>query len=139
MTNSVNFKTRFYSGLLACFMLLVPLCNLGAIRFGFHRIFHDEAELVLFLLYGAPLWVVLILIIVFELYRQVVMKVTLGRNMVSMMALGGLVFSGLWILLCPVGPKLFSVASGELILVSTCICTVLGVGIHQVLRLRQQD
>ena len=120
------------------FVLLVPACNFAAIRFGFRSQFQNEAELVLFLLYAAPLWGGFMLMICFELYRQAVMKIIPGRYLVPMMTAGGLVFSSLGILLCPVGPQLWSAAAGELILTSTLICSALGIIIRYLLELRQQ-
>jgi hypothetical protein len=137
MTLSTICKTRLYSGLVLLFVLLVPVCNLGAIRFGFLAAFHNEAELVLFLLYAAPLWAGFIGVIGFELYRQVVMGNAPGRNLVQLLLLGGLVLPALGILLCPVGPALWSVSTGALILTHTLICTVLGLIIRYLLKMRQ--
>jgi hypothetical protein len=137
MSVSTSYKTRIYSGLVIFVVLLVPVCNLGAIRFGFRRLFQNEAELVLFLFYAAPLWAGFILFIGFELYRQSVMKIPPGRHLVPMMAVGGVAFSGIGVLLCPVGPKFLSAATGEMMLISALICSVLGTGIRYLLWLRQ--
>ena len=130
-------KSRIYSGLILFSLLLVPVCNLGAIRFEFRGLFHDEAELALFLLYAVPLWVGFILFIGVELYRQAVMKITPGHNLVAKMTLGGFAFSGMAVVLCPVGPQLVSIATAKLLLTSTVICSVLGIGIRYLLKLRQ--
>lgn len=132
-------KTKIYSGLVFLFVLLVPVCNLGAIRFGFRTDFYDEAQLILFLLYAAPLWIGFVVVICFELYRQAVMGKRPGRNLIQMMTLGGFVSSALGIVLCPVGPNLLSIPAGRLILTNTLICAVIGVIIYSLLKLRQHS
>jgi hypothetical protein len=139
MSSLASHKSRFYSGLILFFLLLVPVCNLGAIRFGYRSLFHDEAELALYLLYAAPLWVGFILFLGIELYRQAVMNITAGHNLVAKMALGGFAFSAMAVMLCPVGPRLFSIAAVKLMLTSTVICGVLGISIRYLLRLRQAN
>lgn len=136
MTVSKVYKTRIYNGLVLFFILLVPMCNMCAIGIELRTVFHNQAELVLFQLYAAPLWIGFSLIIGFELYRQAVMKITLGNNLVTLMALGGLVFSCLEILICPIGPPFWSVITSGLILTSTLSSTILGLIIRYLLNLR---
>ena len=139
MTLSIICKTRIYNGLVLLFILLVPVCNLGLIRFCFRAYFQNKAEAVLFLLYAAPLWSGFIVVISFELYRQRVLGSMPGHNLIQMMILGGFALSALGIVLCPVGPELWSVAAGGLILTNTLICAVLGVIIFFLLKLRQHS
>lgn len=137
MTLLANHRSRYYNGLIGFLLLLVPVCNAGAIRYGFYSLFHNEAELALFLLYTAPLWVGFSLFIVIELYRQAVMKMTPGNNLVAIMIVGGFIFSSIGILLCPVGPQLISLAALELALSNSIICGVLGLCVRYLLKLRQ--
>ena len=139
MTLSTISRSRIYAGLVLLFVLLVPVCNLGAIRVGFRADFHNEAERALFLFYAAPLWIGFAVVICFELYRQLVMGKLPERNLIPMLTLGGLVLSTLGNLLCPVGPNLWSVSAGIMILTNTLICAVLAVIIHYLLRLWQHS
>jgi RsiW-degrading membrane proteinase PrsW (M82 family) len=139
MTLTKLFKTRIYSWLALLFILLVPVCNLGAVRLGFRADFHDEAELLLFLLYAAPLWVGFAVVLCFEMYRRTVMGKPPDHNLIQMMILGGIVSSALGLLLCPVGPDLWSVSTGVLILSNALICAILGKIIQYLLRLSQNS
>lgn len=137
MSYLLSEKLKIYNSLLVIFLLLVPVSNLGVIRFGFRSLFHDDAELALFLLYAAPLWLGFIIFIGFELYRQTIMQITPGRSLVGKMALGGFAFSALAIIVCPVGPSVFSFATVKLVLANTIICGALGLCLRYLLRLRQ--
>jgi hypothetical protein len=138
MTLSTAKLSKLHTGLVLLFVLLLPVCNLGAIRWGFRPDFHTEAELVLFLFYAAPLWGGFAVVVCFEVYRRAVLGRSPERNLIQMLTVGGFVTSGLSLLLCPVGPSLWSIAGGGLILTSSLLCAVLAMVIHYLLRLRQQ-
>ena len=119
-------KANRYYALVILIMLLIPVLNLTVMQFGFVSLFHNGADLTLFLFYAAPLWLGFTLFIGFELFRRTVIQTPPGHRLVLMMTTGGLVFSALSIVLCPAGPSLLSAAGAELILVHTVICATLG-------------
>lgn len=114
-------KSKSYAILIALILLLLPCLHLFTVKWGFARFFHTEAELLLFLFYNAPLWLLFIAVFSAEFYRTVVLG-SRGMNLLMTMSAGGALLAITGILLSPVGPGLWSGAGWGLIVVTTLEC-----------------
>jgi hypothetical protein len=139
MTLLVLGKKGIYNSLLWLLVLLLPVLNLAVVRFGFRLAFDEAAELTLFLLYTAPLWLGFTVMIGFEIFRQTVMGNAPNGNLIYKMTLGGIGVPVLTVLICPIGPGLWSDTAGIMILIGAVNCGVWGLLIYHLLRLRRRN
>lgn len=101
------------------FLVLVttPLLYSGIISFLLKQQFDNETNKLVFLLYNTPFWFLLMFIAGVELYRRAITRQFTAIAPAYMLMMGSALVGFTGIVICPVGPELFS--SGGLILIST--------------------
>lgn len=111
-TNSNSYK-------IAIFLTLVstPLFYISIISYLLDSLFVDETNRVIFQLYNAPFWFLLMFITGVELYRRAVITPFKLVAPVYMIMMGSVIIGVTGIIICPAGPSLLS--SGGSILIAT--------------------
>ena len=127
-------KSKSYIILIALVLILLPILHLFTVKWGFNQSFNNDSEVVLFLFYHAPLWLLFIAIISVELYRKAVLGLMSGYSPIYTMSVGAVLLAITGIVISPVGPDLVSVVGVRLIGTNTVLCAIAALVIQQLLR-----
>lgn len=127
-------KSKSYIILIAIVLILPPILHIFTVKWGFNKSFHNDAEVILFLFYNAPLWLLFVAIISVELYRKAVLGLMSGLSPIYTMSVGGALLAITGIVISPVGPDLVSVDGASLIVSNTVLCAVVALVIQFLLR-----
>lgn len=115
-------------------LISTPVVYLGIIKVCLRNQFDNEAGMVMFMLYNAPFWFVLMFIAGEELYRRAVTRQFTRVTPIYMIMAGSTFIAVIGIIISPVGPGLFTRSALLFIAANLALGTISGFIVDRLFR-----